>query len=95
MVRGNQAECGGAMVGKMANVLWLEGFFVEKMRTWELELECARMDGQGKKKAWVTRRNPCPFIKAVETERLPTCPIKSLIPQVPRLMARLDYLYPY
>ena len=29
--------------------------FAEKMRTWALELECARMDGQGKKKAWVQR----------------------------------------
>ena len=43
----------------------------EKVRTWALELERARMDGQGKKKAWVKKRNPYPFIKAVETVRLP------------------------
>ena len=65
------------------------------MRTWVLELECARMDGQGEKKAWVKKRNPCPFIKAVETMRLPTCPIKLLIPQAPQLMARLGYPHPY
>ena len=65
------------------------------MRTWALELECVRMDGQGKKKAWVKKRNPCPFIKAVEIVCLPTCPIKSLIPQASRLMARLGYPYPY
>ena len=40
-----------------------------------------------KKKAWEKKRSPCPFIKAVETVRLPTCPVKSLIPQAPRLMA--------
>ena len=65
------------------------------MRTWVLELERARMDGQGKKKAWVKKRNPYPFIKAVETVRLPTFPIKSLIPQAPRLMVRLGYPHPY
>ena len=32
VVRGNQAECGGAMVGKMPNVLWLEGSFVESLK---------------------------------------------------------------
>ena len=32
VVRGNQAECGGAMVGKMPNVLWLEGSFVETLK---------------------------------------------------------------
>ena len=36
VVRGNQAECGGAMVGKMANVLWLEGSFVETLKGWQL-----------------------------------------------------------
>ena len=35
VVRGNQAECGGAMVGKMANVLWLEGSFVETLKGWQ------------------------------------------------------------
>ena len=29
IVSGQQAECGGTMVGKMANILWLEGSFVE------------------------------------------------------------------
>ena len=57
--------------------------FTEKVRTWALELERVRMDGQGKKKAWVKKRNPYPFIKAIETMRLPTCPVKSLIPQAP------------
>ena len=56
---------------------------MEKVRTWALELERARMDGQGKKKAWVKNRNPYPFIKAVETVRLPTCLVKPLIPQAP------------
>ena len=36
VVRGHQAECGGAMVGKMANVLWLEGSFVETIKGWQL-----------------------------------------------------------
>ena len=35
VVHGNQAECGGAMVGKMANVLWLEGSFVETLKGWQ------------------------------------------------------------
>ena len=35
VVRGNQAECGGAMVGKMDNVLWLEGSFVETLKGWQ------------------------------------------------------------
>ena len=34
VVRGSEAECGGAMVGKMANVLWLEGSFVETLKGW-------------------------------------------------------------
>ena len=29
VVVGQQAECGGAMVGKMPNVTWLEGSYVE------------------------------------------------------------------
>ena len=29
VVGGRQAECGGAMVGKMPNILWLEGSFVD------------------------------------------------------------------
>ena len=32
VVRGNQAECGGAMVGKMPNILWLKGSFVETLK---------------------------------------------------------------
>ena len=35
VVRGNQAECGGAMVGKMPKVLWLEGSFVETLKWWQ------------------------------------------------------------
>ena len=35
VVRGRQAECGGAMVDKMANVLWLEGSFVETLTGWQ------------------------------------------------------------
>ena len=57
--------------------------FVEKKRTWALELERVRMDGQGKEKAWVRKRSPSPFIKAVETVRLPTCLVNPLIPQAP------------
>ena len=30
-----QAECGGAMVGKMPNVIWLEGSFVETIKGWK------------------------------------------------------------
>ena len=32
VVGGRQAECGGAMVGKMPNVTWLEGSFVETIK---------------------------------------------------------------
>ena len=35
VVSGQQAECGGAMVGKMPNVLWLEGAFVETIKGWQ------------------------------------------------------------
>ena len=35
VVRGTQAECGGAMVGKMPNVLWPEGSFVESLKGWQ------------------------------------------------------------
>ena len=28
-------ECGGAMVGKMPNVIWLEGSFVETIKGWQ------------------------------------------------------------
>ena len=35
VVRGSQAECGGAMLGKMANILWLEGSFVETLKGWQ------------------------------------------------------------
>ena len=35
VVRGSQAECGGPMAGKMANVLWLEGSFVETLKGWQ------------------------------------------------------------
>ena len=36
VVGGRQAECGGAMVGKIANVTWLEGAFVETLKGWHL-----------------------------------------------------------
>ena len=35
VVAGQQAECGGAMVGKMPNVIWLEGSFVETIKGWQ------------------------------------------------------------
>ena len=35
VVVGQQAECGGAMVGKMPNVTWLEGSYVETIMGWQ------------------------------------------------------------
>ena len=35
VVVGQQAECGGAMVGKMHNVTWLEGSYVESVKGWQ------------------------------------------------------------
>ena len=35
IVSGQQAECGGSMVGRMANVLWLEGSFMETIKGWQ------------------------------------------------------------
>ena len=35
IVSGQQAECGGAMMGKMPNVTWPEGSFVETMKGWK------------------------------------------------------------
>ena len=35
VVGGRQAECGGAMVGKIAKVTWLEGAFVETIKGWQ------------------------------------------------------------
>ena len=35
VVGGQQAECGGAMVGKMPNVKWLEGSYVETIKGWQ------------------------------------------------------------
>ena len=35
IVSGQQAECGGAMVGKMPNITWLEGSFVETVKGWQ------------------------------------------------------------
>ena len=35
VVKGSQAECGGAMVGKMPNVTWLEGSYVETVKGWQ------------------------------------------------------------
>ena len=35
VVVSQQAECGGAMVGKMPNVTWLEGSYVETIKGWK------------------------------------------------------------
>ena len=35
VVSGRQAQCGGAMVGKMANVTWLEGTYVDTIKGWQ------------------------------------------------------------
>ena len=35
VVAGRQAECGGAMVGKMPNITWLEGTFVDTIKGWQ------------------------------------------------------------
>ena len=35
VVGGRQAECGGAMVGRMSHVTWLEGTFVETIKGWQ------------------------------------------------------------
>ena len=35
VVGGQQVECGGAMVGKMPNVTWPEGSFVETVKGWQ------------------------------------------------------------
>ena len=35
VVSGEQAECGGAMVGKIPNVTWPEGSFVETVKGWK------------------------------------------------------------
>ena len=35
VVVGKQAECEGAMVGKMPNVTWLEGSYVETVKGWQ------------------------------------------------------------
>mgnify|MGYP005839217191 FL=1 len=32
VLRGQQAECGGAMVGRMPNVTWLDGSFAETVK---------------------------------------------------------------
>ena len=67
--------------GQVSGHVW--SGFEEKVVTWALELERMRMDERRKNKTWVKKRNPYPFIKAVETVRLPTCPVNSLIPQAP------------
>ena len=35
VVSGRQEECGGAMVGKMPNITWLEGTFVDTIKGWQ------------------------------------------------------------
>ena len=57
---------------------------MEKVRTWALGLESARMDEQMRKKAWVKMGDRCPFIEVVKTVRLPARLMKSLIFQAPR-----------
>ena len=53
--------------------------YAEKARSRALELKLARMDERRRKQAWVEEGNPYLFIKAVETMRLPTCPLRLLI----------------
>ena len=36
ILSGQQAECVGAMVGRMPNVTWLGGSFAETMKGWQL-----------------------------------------------------------
>ena len=36
VVVGQQAECGGAMVGQRPNITWLEGYYVETVKGWQL-----------------------------------------------------------
>ena len=35
IVSGQQAECGGTMVGRMPNVTWLDGSFMETVKGWQ------------------------------------------------------------
>ena len=35
IVSGQQAECGGAMVGRMPNVTWLDSSFAETVKGWQ------------------------------------------------------------
>ena len=35
IVSGQQAECGGSMVGKMPHVTWLDGSFAETVKGWQ------------------------------------------------------------
>ena len=35
VVKGSQAECRGAVVGRMSHVTWLEGTFVETIKGWQ------------------------------------------------------------
>ena len=35
IVSGQQAECRGAMVGKMPHVTWLDGSFTETVKGWQ------------------------------------------------------------
>ena len=35
VVGGRQTECGGAMVGKMPNVTWLEGTYMDTIKGWQ------------------------------------------------------------
>ena len=50
-----------------------------EVRTWALELECAKTDEQRRKKAWMKKVNPYPFIWADETI-VPTSLVKLAYP---------------
>ena len=69
--------------------------WAEKTNAWALELEREGMDKQRERKAWVKKGSSYLLMKAAGILRLPTCPVNSLIPQAPRLMARLGYPHPY
>ena len=84
---------GGHPLASRSEHVWND--CMEEVRAGALELKRARMDERRNKKAWVKKENPYLFIKVVETVRLPTCPLKSLISQAPQLRARLGYPYPY
>ena len=62
-------------------------FWAEKARAWALELENGWVE---RRKAWVKKVNPYPFIKAVNIKRLPLALKLAYSPRVMQA-ARLDY----